>query len=308
MVSALARPPPVALHHPENTHAPACTNTTVQEDTTMTTIREKATTVATNYANAVSTAENYFDPDLNPDALARIRNEKAEAAHTSGKTAAQQLRESAQNSVNVASNAAKHPGADNTNAVAVKARWDGLRELIEAGRELTEVVATADADDLDALAEHGPTFIRLIAHQEGLARDAEASRVADLRLAIDQRAGIIGAGKGMAELATAYADQAFVESIAEWITKTADRGSRERVVGIELELASALSQAEHRAGLLEPESGRVVGDSLGVAHIGNQAKAPSVKEMAKDESVPMHLRIGAALAVALDDKPESTTA
>lgn len=307
MLPTLARPPPVAPDHPKTRTRTRAPNNTVQEDTTMH-YRDQATTVATTYAQTVSDAENYFDPDLNPDALARIRQEKAQAAHTRAKASAEQLRDSAQNSVNVASNAAKHPGADNTNAVAVKARWDGLRELIEAGRELTEVVATADADDLDALAEHGPTFIRLIAHQEGLARDAEASRVADLRLAIDQRAGIIGAGKGMAELATAYADQAFVESIAEWITKTADRGSRERVVGIELELASALSQAEHRAGLLEPESGRVVGDSLGVAHIGNQAKAPSVKEMAKDESVPMHLRIGAALAVALDDKPESTTA
>lgn len=105
------------------------------------------------------------DSDLTPDANAHRRADLRASAFTDARnvitTAAQTRAAQAEKTAQTAQQTALGQTNDQGRLVARKHAWERTQMLLDAGRDLTDVISTTDnALDLEAILEWAPTYVR----------------------------------------------------------------------------------------------------------------------------------------------------
>ncbi|MGO3152099.1 MAG: hypothetical protein ACTIJJ_05685 [Galactobacter sp.] len=215
----------------------------------MPTIIEATNALAHDYADALQTARNFHDPDMTEQGNEKNRLERITKANEAALARAAQLTDRAANAVQVALNIAKRPSVNHADPASIalgESKWRQVRDLLDAGRPLAEIIDTAGPEMLATINEHGPTYLATRAQMEGRSAHEEAKMVEALQVATDTRAGVIGTGKNMQALGDARAEQAYANTITKWIEREA-RDPHASGLAVGTVVSSKIDEAVYRA-------------------------------------------------------------
>lgn len=105
---------------------------------------------------ALHDARAYTDPDLTPEALNQRRQDREAAARTAYAQALRPIRDDLDRAAHLNAKAlAKFPAPTGSTRDA----WERVTMLMDAGRTLDQIVATADVLTLQAVREWAPTYL-----------------------------------------------------------------------------------------------------------------------------------------------------